>query len=392
MNEFPILNRKVKGKRLIYLDNAATTQKPKCVIDIYKKYYEEMNANVHRGIHTLSEVSTKEYIEAHKIVGDFINASQEEIIFTKNATEAINLIAYSLGQNLKKGNEVLVTEMEHHSNFVPWQQICKRTGATLKLIPFDKNGKLIIDKNTFGKNTKILALTQMSNVFGTINDIKKITKLAHKHNVVVLVDGAQSIAHIPIDIKQLNCDFFVFSGHKIFGPTGIGVLYGKRNLLEKMEPFLFGGDMVREVTKESSKWNDLPWKFEAGTPPIAEGVALTEAIRWIQKIGMKKIMKHDQELTKYALKKLKQVKDIKILGNPQAGIISFNINNLHPHDIATSLDENGIAIRAGHHCAMPLHKKLGLVASARISFAYYNTKEDIDQLIKALQRVEKVFL
>jgi len=382
--DFPIL----KNRNLVYLDNAATTQKPKQVIDSIKDYYENYNANIHRGVYKLSEEATLKYEEAHDKVARFINALPEEIIFTKNATEALNLVAYT--SKLTKEDEILVSKMEHHSNLVPWQQLSKRTGAKLNFIDVDEDGKL--DEINFNKNTKILAITHVSNVLGTINDIKKLAKLAHENNTLIVVDGAQSAPHIKVDVKSLDVDFFAFSGHKMLGPTGIGCLYGKRELLENLDPFLFGGDMIREVSLEDSKWNDIPWKFEAGTSNIVGGIGLGVAIDYLNKIGMDEIENYEKKLAKYALDKLKGIKGIKIYGSKErAAIISFNLNNIHPHDIATLLDQKNIAIRGGHHCAMPLMHNLGIKGSARASFYIYNTKEEIDLLAKELEKANEVF-
>lgn len=392
--DFPILNIKIHGKPLVYLDNAATSQKPKQVIKAITDFYENYNANIHRSIHYLGEKATAAYEEAHKKVAEFINADFEEIIFTKSTTESLNLLAYSLGSKLKPGDEIVITQMEHHSNLVPWQQLAKKNKLKLKFIEIDKNGLLKKDsiKKNITKKTKIVSITHVSNVLGTVNDIKSIAKIAHENNALLIVDAAQSVPHMPVDVKKLNCDFLVFSGHKMLGPTGIGVLYGKKQLLEEMQPFLYGGEMIKEVTFKDSKFNDLPWKFEAGTANIAQAIGLAAAIDYLNKIGMKNIMQHEEELTKYAMKKLKEIKEVEIYGpKERAGLIAFNVKNIHAHDTATILDGEGIAVRAGHHCAMPLASLLGISASVRASFYIYNTKEEIDKLAEGIKKVIKVF-
>ncbi len=394
--DFPILDVKVHGKPLIYLDNAATTQKPKQVIDSITNYYENYNANIHRSIHKLGEEATAAYEDAHKKVADFINADFEEIIFTKNTTESINLSAYSLTNNLKAGDEIVISQMEHHSNFVPWQQLALKKGLKLKFIKTDKEGLLDEEsiKENITKKAKIVSLVQVSNVLGTVNDVREIGKIAHDNNALFVIDGAQSVPHMPIDVKKLDCDFMAFSGHKMLGPTGIGVLYGKRELLENMQPFLYGGEMIKEVKFEGTKFNDLPWKFEAGTMNIAEAIGLGAAIDYLRKIGMEKIMEHDKELAKYCYEKLLGIKDVEIYGpkpENRNSLVAFNIKNVHAHDTSQILDGEGIAIRAGHHCAMPLHSVLGIAASARASFYFYNTKEEIDKLVDGIKKVIKVF-
>lgn len=394
--DFPILNVKVHGKPLVYLDNAATSQKPKSVIDAIKNYYENYNANIHRSIHKLGEEATAAYEEAHKKVADFINADFEEIVFTKNTTESINLLAYSLINNLKPNDEIVISQMEHHSNFVPWQQLALKRGLKLKFIEINKDGALnngSIKKN-ITKKTKIVSVTHVSNVLGTINDVEKIGKIAHENNALFVVDGAQSVPHMPVDVKNIDCDFLAFSGHKMLGPTGIGALYGKKELLEKMEPFLYGGEMIKEVKFENTRFNDIPWRFEAGTMNIAEAIGLGAAIDYLDKIGMKNIESYEKELVKYAYEKLNEMKEIEIYGpnaEKRSGLVAFNVKNVHAHDTAQILDGEGIAIRAGHHCAMPLHSVLGIAASARASFYFYNTKEEIDKLAEGTKKVIKVF-
>ncbi len=394
--DFPILDVKVHGKPLVYLDNAATSQKPKSVIDAVKYYYETYNANIHRSIHKLGEEATAAYEEAHKKVADFINADFEEIIFTKNTTESINLLAYSLTQNLKPGDEIAISQMEHHSNLVPWQQLAIKNNLKLRFIKISRGGLLdekSIDEN-IAKKTKIVSLTHVSNVLGTVNDVKEIGKIAHENNALFIVDGAQSVPHMPIDVKKLDCDFMAFSGHKMLGPTGIGVLYGKKELLENMQPFLYGGGMIKEVKFENTRFNDLPWKFEAGTMNIAEAIGLGAAIEYLSKIGMGNIEKYEEGLVKHAYKKLNEIKEIEIYGpsaEKRSGLVSFNVKNVHAHDTAQILDGEGIAIRAGHHCTMPLHSLLGISSSTRASFYLYNTKEEVDKLVDGIKRVVKVF-
>ena len=394
--DFPILKRKVHGKQLIYLDNAATSQKPESVIDAVKDYYENYNANIHRSIHKLGEEATAAYEDEHKKASDFINADFEEVIFTKNTTESLNLLAYSLTSALKPGDEIAISQMEHHSNFVPWQQLALKRGLKLKFIKINKEG--LLDEESIKENitqkTKIVSLVHVSNVLGTVNDVKEIGKIAHENNALFVVDGAQSVPHMPVDVKKLDCDFLAFSGHKMLGPTGIGVLYGKKELLEKMSPFLYGGEMIKEVKFEGTKFNDLPWKFEAGTMNIAEAIGLGAAIDYLKKVGMKNIEKHDKELAKYAYRRLSEINEVEIYGpSPEKrnSLVAFNVKNVHAHDTSQILDGEGIAIRAGHHCAMPLHSVLGIAASARASFYFYNTKEEVDKLAEGIKKVIKVF-
>jgi cysteine desulfurase/selenocysteine lyase len=396
--DFPIFKRKVHRKPLIYFDNAATTQKPIQVINAIKEYYESYNANIHRAIHTLSEEATQKYEEAREKVRKFINArSDKEIIFVRNATEAINLVMYAWGlNNLKESDEIISTVMEHHSNIVPWQFLRDKVGLKLKFIDVNSQGFLKLDEleNILSKNTKLITVTHASNVLGTINPIKEIGKIAHDNGSLILVDGAQSVPHMPIDVKKLDCDFLVFSGHKMLGPMGIGVLYCKEEILENIQPFLYGGDMIKYVTLEKSVWNDLPLKFEAGTSNVEGAIGLGAAIDYLNKIGMEDIRKHEIELTKYAIDKLSNLPNLDIYGPKKAeergGVIAFNVKNVHSHDVAQILDEDGIAIRSGHHCAMPLHQKLGIESSARISFYLYNMKEEIDNFIEALGKISKV--
>jgi len=393
--DFPILQRKVHGKPLVYLDNAATSQKPKQVIDAIDFYYKNYNANIHRSIHQLGEEATAKFEEAHEKIADFINAdSYQNIILTKNTTESINLVAYSLTAGLTKGDEIVISQMEHHSNFVPWQQLAKQRGLKLRFIEIDKEGKLDDEsiKINITKKTKIVSLTHVSNVLGTINQVEEIAKIAHENGAIFVVDGAQSAPHMPVDVKKIDADFYAFSGHKMLGPTGVGVLYGKRELLENMQPFLYGGEMIREVRFDDTKFNDLPWKFEAGTMNIVEGIGLGVAIDYLKKIGMKQIQERDKELVNNAIERLKGIDGITIYGPEERGaVVSFNVNGVHAHDVSQILDSEGVAIRAGHHCCMPLMSVLGVPATARASFYLYNTEEEIDVFINAIHKVKKVF-
>ena len=393
--DFQILNRKIHGKSLIYFDNAATSQKPKQVIDSMDDYYKNHNANIHRSIHQLGEEATKLYEEAHEKVADFINAdSYQNIVFTKNTTESLNLLAYSLTSKLKKGDEIVISQMEHHSNFVPWQQLAKQRELRLKFIKIDEEGNLDESsiKENITKRTKIVSLTHVSNVLGTINPIQELAKIAHENGAIFVVDGAQSVPHMPVDVRQLDADFYAFSGHKMMGPTGIGVLFGKKELLEEMPPFLYGGEMIMEVKFEDTKFNELPWKFEAGTMNIAEGVGLSAAIDYLKNVGMENIRDHDKELINYAMSRLKEIDWITTYGPEERGaVIAFNVDKVHAHDVSQILDSEGIAIRAGHHCCMPLMSVLKVSATARASFYLYNTKQEIDKFIEALHKVKKVF-
>ena len=384
--DFPIFDRKT-----IYLDSASTSQKPIDVIETMSDFYERNNANVHRGLYDLSQESTELYEEARKKTARFINSEYEELIFTHGATESLNMIANCLAENLNEDDSILLSEMEHHANLVPWQIIAKKKKLKLKFIPVDESGNLIIDEKLFD-NVRIVSVTHVSNALGTLNNIKKIEKLSHKNNALFILDAAQSIGHINIDVKEINCDFMVFSGHKIFGPTGIGVLYGKKELLESLEPFMYGGDMIKEVSLENSNWNEIPWKFEAGTPNISGAIGLGKAIDYINKIGIDNIKKHEEELTAYLIEKLSELENIKIY-NPKerTGIVSFNLKNIHPHDVAELLGKKGICARAGHHCCMPLMKKLGINGTVRVSLSVYNDMNDIDMLIKILKEIKNKF-
>jgi cysteine desulfurase / selenocysteine lyase len=396
-NDFPVLFQKVHGKNLCYLDNAATTQKPQSVIDEVSKYYETINSNVHRGVHTLSEMATQAYEQSRYKVRDFINASSEkEIIFTRGTTEGINLVAQSFGRmNLNEGDEVIISAMEHHSNIVPWQIICEEKKAKLKVIPIDDNGELIFEEyeRLLNGKTKIVSIVYVSNSLGTINPVKKIIDKAHSLGVPVLIDGAQAIQHLKVDIQELDCDFFVFSGHKIYGPTGIGVLYGKRNLLEAMPPYMGGGDMISKVTFEKTTYNQLPHKFEAGTPNIADTIGLGKALEYVTQIGIDKISAYEKELLDYATESLSQVEGLKIIGQAKekSSVISFVFDNVHPHDVGTFLDFEGIAVRTGHHCTQPVMDRFNIPATTRASFALYNTKEELDVLVNGLKKVLEVF-
>ena len=390
--DFPILKEKVNGKNLIYLDNSATSQKPNQVIDSIKEYYSKYNSNVHRAIHKLGEEATLKYEEAHEKVAKFINASKEEIIFTRNTTESLNLLSYTLKVGAK--DNIVITEMEHHSNIVPWQQLCKRTGAKLRFIPIDKEGKLDLTKSPIDNNTKIVSVVHVSNVLGTVNPIKKICKMAHDRKALFILDAAQSAPHQKIDVKDLDVDFMAFSGHKLLAPTGIGVLYGKKKLLLSLDPFLTGGGMISDVSKNDSKWADLPNKFEAGTPNISGAIALGAAIDYIEMIGMDEIQRITKDLVTYTMEKLAELDNISIYGpgsEDRTALISFNLVGIHPHDVAEILDKEGIAIRAGHLCAKPLMKVLGVNAVCRISHYFYNTKEEVNYFVSSLKKVQEVF-
>ncbi len=385
---FPILKN-----GLIYLDNSATTQKPAKVIEAVKEYYEQDNANVHRGIYKLAQKATVGYEKAHEVAAKFIGAEFEEIIVTKGTTEGLNLLAYSLGKNVQEGDEIVLSEMEHHGNIVPWQQIAEEKGAILKFIPLTKDYRLDLHKaqELITEKTKIISIVHMSNVLGTINSVKELAEMAHQVGAVMIVDAAQSVPHMPVNVKELNCDFLVFSGHKMCAPTGIGVLYGKKEVLEKMQPFLYGGDMIREVSFEKSTWNDLPWKFEAGTPNMAGAAGLMAAVEYLQEIGMDNITAHSRGLTKYALEKLSAIYGVTIIGpisvENRGPVISFTMGGMHPHDVSEILDKENIAVRGGFHCAMPLFSKLGIDGSIRASFYIYNTTEDVDRLVEAVRNM-----
>ncbi len=389
--DFPIF----ADSDLVYLDNAATTQKPQSVLDTVDSLYKEANANVHRALYSLGSEATERFETSRKKVADFIGVSEKEIVFTSGTTDSINLLARSIGNTLKPGDEILISEMEHHSNIVPWQQAAQRTGATLKYLSITETGELdLSDANQyFTSNTKIVSLTHMSNVLGTINPIKELSAKAHQVGAVMIVDGAQGASHLPVDMKELGCDFYAFSGHKMVAPTGIGILWGKTALLEEMDPFMGGGEMIKTVTMESSTWNDIPYKFEAGTPNFAQAVGLGAAMDYLKNIGMNEIADHEKKLTRYALDKLNQIDDIRIHGSAKdrGGVISFNVDGIHPHDLAQFLNEDNIAIRVGHHCAQPLLKTLGETATARMSFYIYNDESDVDKFCDSISDIQKLF-
>ena len=398
--DFPIFQRKIEGEPLIYFDNAATSQRPRQVIEVIRRFYEEHNANIHRAVHTLSQEASELYEEAHEEVAKFINAKGiEEVVFVKNTTEAINLVAYSWGlRTLKQGDEVVVTLMEHHSNIVPWEMISKIKGARVKYAQINDDGTLnyVSLEQAVTSKTRIICVTQMSNVTGVINDVERISKLAHENDALCMVDAAQSVPHMPVDVKSLDADFLAFSGHKMLGPTGIGVLYGKEDVLSEMEPFLGGGDMIREVRynwREGAcevTWNELPWKFEAGTANICGGVGLMEAIRYLKRLGMENVQKHEKELTEYALRRLMEIEKVEVYGpvrKARGGIIPFNVSGVNHHDVALLLDQFGIMVRSGLHCAQPLHQRLGLKGTVRASFYIYNTREEVDKFIDVLREL-----
>ena len=397
--DFPILSQKINGHRLVYLDNAASSQKPQAVIDAIAKYYQEDNANIHRGLHTLAERATAAYENSRSRIAKFIGgANREEVIFTSGTTAGINLLSYSLGEQIiKAGDEILITEMEHHANLVPWVMLAKRKNAVLKRIPITKDGRLDLTKlnELITSQTKIVSLAHMSNVLGTINPIAEIAEAAHKKGAVVIADGAQAAPHMGVNVRELDVDFYVFSAHKMLGPTGLGILYGRQELLETLPPFITGGEMIREVYFDKVTWNELPHKFEAGTPPIAEAITFETSIDYLEQIGMENFRQHEIELTEYAIEKLSQIDRMEIQGPLDAQIrgsaISFTDKNIHPHDISTFLDSRGIAIRAGHHCAQPLMRALGKVATARASFYIYNDTDDVDALVDALDDMRKYF-
>jgi cysteine desulfurase/selenocysteine lyase len=395
--DFPILKAKVRGKDLVYLDNAATTQKPQIVIDKLVQYYSEMNSNIHRGVHYLSELSTKEFEKARKIVKKFINANfDEEIIFTRGTTESINLVASSFGKKfINEGDEIIISAMEHHSNIVPWQMVCEERGAILKVIPMNDDAELMMDefKKLISEKTKLVSIVHISNSLGTINPIRNIIKIAHQAGAKVLIDGAQSVQHLKVDVNNLDCDFFVLSGHKLYGPTGVGILYGKKELLEAMPPYQGGGDMIRSVTFEKTLYNDLPYKFEAGTPNIADGIALGTAIQYVESIGLDNIYEYEMELLNYGTEKLLEIPELRIIGTAKekASVISFVLDNIHPHDVGTLLDREGVAVRTGHHCTEPVMRRFDVPATSRASFSFYNTKEEIDALVKAIKRTILMF-
>jgi cysteine desulfurase/selenocysteine lyase len=407
--DFPILSTRVhagdavepagtrRGKQLVYLDNAATTQKPRRVLDAVYGYYETSNANVHRAIHALGEEATFRYESSRRTVKDFLHArSEKEIVFTRGTTEAINLVAFSWGRkNLREGDRILLTEMEHHSNLVPWQILAREKGAELRFIPLREDGSLNTEvlPGLIDGDTKLVAVTQMSNVLGTINDVRLVTTLAHQRGIPVLVDAAQAAPHLPLDVGTLDCDFLAFSGHKLYAPMGIGVLYGRESLLEAMPPFQGGGEMIRAVWYDRAQWNELPHKFEAGTPNVGGAVGLAAAIQYLDGLGMENVRRYEDLLTRYALQRLREIPELVIYGSAarRGAVISFNLGDLHPHDVAQYLDAQGIAVRAGHHCAQPLHRKLGLSATLRASFSFYNTEGEADKLVDGLRGAREFF-
>ena len=396
-DDFPILSQQINDKPLIYLDNASTTQKPSSVIEKIDDYYKKTNSNIHRGVHYLSQKSTEEYessrIKIHKFIG---SNSSKEIVFVKGTTEAINLVANSYVKPLlSKGDNVIISQMEHHANIVPWQMITKEKQSEIRIIPMDKNGDLILDKidDLIDKNTKFISVNHVSNTLGTINPIEQLIAKAHDNNIRIMIDGAQAIQHMRVNVNEMNADFYCFSGHKMYGPTGIGILYGKQEILENMQPYQGGGDMIKSVTFEKTIYNDIPNRFEAGTPNIVGAIGLGEAIDFIESITIEKIEKQEMELLDYATKRINSIKDVKIIGNSnkKASVISFVIDDVHPHDIGTIMDKLGIAIRAGHHCTQPIMDFYEIPATARASFAIYNTKEDVDKLVEAIEKTKEVF-
>jgi cysteine desulfurase/selenocysteine lyase len=398
-NDFPIFKKKINGKELIYLDNASTTQKPHSVIDSITDFYTNYNSNIHRAVYQLAEEATELYEQSREKIANFINVSPEEIVFTRNTTESINLIAHSWARsNLKKDDGIVITELEHHSNIVPWQILCQEIGTRLEYVGIDENGFLDLEhmiELISSKKVKLVSLSHMSNVLGTIVPIERIIKVAHEHGIPVIVDGAQSVPHMPVNVKNMDCDFLVFSAHKMLGPTGVGVLYAKKEFLEKMRPFMGGGDMIKEVFKFHTNYNEVPYKFEAGTPNIADVVGFGVAIDYLEKIGTENIRRHEISLTEYALESILSLKYVTVYGprDPKyrGGVISFNIADIHPHDLATIMNDHGIAIRSGHHCAQVLMQRLNVPATSRASFYIYNTKEEIDKFVNAIKEAGRIF-
>jgi cysteine desulfurase/selenocysteine lyase len=395
--DFPILKQTVHGKPLVYLDNAATTQKPQAVIDTIHRYYTEENANIHRGVHLLSEQATQAYENARVKVQQFLNAAHwREIVFTRSATEGINLVAQAYGRtHVKEGDEVLISTMEHHSNIVPWQMLCEEKGATLRVVPVNDDGEFLLDEyeKLLTPRTKLVSVVHVSNALGTINPVQQIVEMAHARGVPVLVDGAQAVSHLPVDVQALGCDFYVFSGHKIFGPTGIGALFGKAKWLESLPPYQGGGDMILSVAFEKTVYNKVPYKFEAGTPHIAGAIGLGAALDYVKDVGLDAVAAYEHALLDYATEAVRKIPDLRIIGTARnkASILSFVMDGIHPHDVGTVLDREGIAVRAGHHCAMPLMKRFGVAATTRASFALYNTFEEVDALARGLRKVAEVF-
>ena len=398
--DFPILEREFGGSQVVYLDNAATTQTPDPVIDTIVDYYRRTNANVHRGLHQLSQEASVAYEDAHDRIAEFVGASggREELIFTRNTTESENLVAYAWGlSELGPGDEVVTTEMEHHSSLVTWQQIGKRTGAEVKYIRIDEDGRLDLDhaRELVTDDTQLLSVVHVSNTLGTINPVSELAALAHDHDAYIFVDGAQAVPTMPVDVEAIDADFYAFSGHKMAGPTGIGALYGKRHILEEMEPFLYGGEMITHVSFEEATWNELPWKYEAGTPAICEGIAFAAAADYLADIGMENVQRHENELAQYALERFAEFDDVEVFGppagEPRGGLVAFDVDGVHAHDLAEVLNDYAVAIRAGHHCTQPLHETLGVTATSRASFYIYNTKAEIDIMIEALDDARALF-
>ncbi|WAH35820.1 cysteine desulfurase [Alicyclobacillus dauci] len=397
--DFPIFAEEINGHPLVYLDSAATSQKPRQVLDVVKQYYERENSNVHRGVHTLGTRATEAYEGARDKVARFINAkSPNQVVFTRGTTESINMIAYGYARmRLGKGDEIVLPPSEHHSNLIPWQQVARTTGAALKYLPLQADGTIRLEdvESAVTDSTKIVAIAQVSNVLGTINPVKEIAEIAHRHGAIIVVDGAQSVPHMPVDVQDLDCDFLAFSGHKMCGPTGVGVLYGKKRLLDEMEPTYFGGEMIDVVELHESTWKETPWKFEGGTPIIAGAVGLGAAVDYLTDIGMENIAEHDMNLANYAMERLTEIDGVDVYGPPvgekRGGLVTFNLRGVHPHDVATVLDSAGVAVRAGHHCAQPLMRILEVGATARASFYLYNTEDDIDALVRALQQAKEFF-
>lgn len=397
--DFPILKRQVNGKPLVYFDNAATSQKPTAVIDAIDKYYREYNANIHRGIHKLAEEATLAYETARENIGKFINANRtEEIIFTRNATEAINLVAYTWGRaNIRKDDKIVLTIMEHHSNIVPWQLLAEEKGAKIEFIKINEEGLLRQDEihELIDEKTKLVGVTQASNVLGTINPVKDMARAAHRFGALVMVDAAQSVPHMHVDVKDLDCDFMAFSGHKMLGPTGIGVLYGKKKQLESMPPFLGGGEMIKEVHTTGSAWKDLPYRYEAGTPNVSGAIGLGAAVDYLRKLGMENVHDYEKEIASYALHRMAELEGLVVFGpksvERRVGVVAFNLGDIHAHDLASIMDEEGVAIRSGHHCAQPLMEFLNVPATSRVSFYVYNTKEEVDVFVNVLEKARKLF-
>ena len=395
--DFPVLETSVNGRPLVYLDNAATSQKPRQVIDALSDYYQEYNSNIHRGVHYLSQKATDAYEESRSKIKEFINAAKsEEIVFVRGATEAINLVAQTFGKaNIQRGDEVLITALEHHSNIVPWQIICDERGAKLRVVPMTDDGDLLLDEyqNLLSERTRIVAITQVSNALGTVNPVREMIVKAHQRDIPVLIDGAQAVPHTAVDVRDLGCDFYAFSGHKMYGPTGIGILYGRKKLLESMPPYQGGGDMIKSVSFEKTIYNDLPYKYEAGTPNISGGIALGVAVDYLNALDRSAVQEHENSLLEYATAQLLSIRGVEVVGRSKnkASVLSFVVDGVHPHDVGTILDSEGIAIRTGHHCAQPIMTRLGITATARASFALYNTKSEVDALVKGIYKVIEVF-